>query len=112
MSNIEFNVNLGPYVWVEQRLSHGRTRLVKRFSRKDYGHVPVLRDSAKQVKVRFVGHGRMYAGFVPKKHVAAAHAPRTAYRPAAPGALGGMLGSLTAIEAQNRLTAHKAAQSR
>jgi len=72
---LKFDINLGPYVWIEQRLSHGRTRLVKRFQRQSYGSVPVLTDPAKRVIVRFVRKGKMYAGLTPKRFVPVRRAP-------------------------------------
>lgn len=103
---LKFDINLGPYVWVEQHLSHGRSRLVKCFSRKSYGGIPVFTDPAKRVVVRFVRKGKMYAGMVPKKFAPVRNGS-AASRPATPKALGGMLGDLTAIEAANRLRVHQ-----
>lgn len=92
---------------VRQELSHGRKNRLSGYNLSHKAR-PVLPEHV-TLKVRYVAGGKMYATQVyhPVKAAPARKAPQAGFRPAAPRTLGGMLGSLTAIEAANRLQAHK-----
>lgn len=99
---------------VSQSLSHGRKN---RLSGQNLAHKarPALPENI-GLKVRFLKGGIMYATKVVRppqkaKVSSARTVSASARRPAAPHALGGMLGQLTAIEAANRLQAHKQNQN-
>jgi hypothetical protein len=95
------------YRRIEQHLSHGRRHPVLRCSLKDYRVAFLMGD--RQLKVRFVPGGKMFAGSIPRPRL---HRPASVKPAAAPPQTAHLpMRQLTAIEMANRRQVLKAARA-